>query len=194
MKKFLLMLSVLSLGFGCAPRVTVDTADNVDFSRYRTYAWMQPSVKAGENPIYYNAIATQNVEQTIEGALSQRGLRRTERRPDLLVGYHFFVEEKTRTVANNTGRMGLYGPFYGWGRWGFGGWGPSWWGWNSWGPMYTQERYEAGTVVVDFVDARTKQLVWRGSVQNAIGNPARIKDQLAREVARIVDRFPQVKA
>ena len=57
--------------------------------------------------------------------------------------------------------------------------------------MYTQEKYEAGTVVVDMVDARTKQLIWRGSVQNAISNPARIKDQLAREVQRIVERFPQ---
>ncbi|WP_245563809.1 DUF4136 domain-containing protein [Spirosoma luteum] len=57
--------------------------------------------------------------------------------------------------------------------------------------MYSQEKYEAGTVVVDMVDARTKQLIWRGSAQNAIGNPTRIKEQLAREVTRIVDRFPQ---
>ena len=36
--------------------------------------------------------------------------------------------------------------------------------------MYTQEKYDAGTVVVDMVDARTKQLIWRGSVQDAIAN------------------------
>lgn len=57
--------------------------------------------------------------------------------------------------------------------------------------MYTQEKYEAGTVVVDMVDARTKQLIWRGSVQNAISNPAHIKNQLAKEIQRIVERFPQ---
>ncbi|GAB4054385.1 DUF4136 domain-containing protein [Spirosoma litoris] len=97
----------------------------------------------------------------------------------------------TRTVATNNGPYGMYGPYYGWGRWGYRGWGPSWWGWNSWGPMYTQEKYEAGTVVVDMVDARTKQLIWRGSVQNAISNPAHIKNQLAKEIQRIVERFPQ---
>jgi len=44
------------------------------------------------------------------------------------------------------------------------------------------------------INTRTKQLIWRGSVQNAIGNPARIKDQLAREVQRIVERFPSAPA
>lgn len=191
MKNQLICLCLLAMLVGCAPRVTVDTAHNIDFSQYKTYAWMEPSVKAGENPLYYNQLATQNVEQSVDQALDQRGLRLTSRTPDLLIGYHFFVQEKTRNVSNYNGPVGMYGPFYGWGRWGYRGWGPSWWGWNSWGPMYTQEKYEAGTVVVDMVDARTKQLIWRGSVQNAISNPARIKDQLAREVQRIVERFPQ---
>ncbi|GAB4030070.1 DUF4136 domain-containing protein [Spirosoma jeollabukense] len=191
MKSLFISLS-LAIGFiACAPRVTVDTAQGVDFSRFQTYSWMQSDVKAGQNPLYYNQIASQQVESTIQQALTQRGLREVSRRPDLLVGYHFFVEEKTRTIANNRGPIGMYGPYYGWGRWGYRGWGPSWWGWNSWGPMYTQEKYEAGTVVVDMVDARTKQLIWRGSVQNAISDPARIKNQLAREIQRIVEKLPQ---
>jgi hypothetical protein len=190
--KILLISLAFAIGFtGCAPRVTIDTAQGVDLNRFQTFSWMQSDVKAGQNPLYYNQQASQQVEATIQQALTQRGLREASRRPDMLVGYHFFVEEKTRTVSNNNGPMGIYGPYYGWGRWGYRGWGPSWWGWNAWGPMYTQEKYEAGTVVVDMVDARTKQLIWRGSVQNAITNPARIKDQLAREIQRIVERFPQ---
>lgn len=187
-----LLLGVAVALMSCAPRVVVDQARQVDFSRYRTYAWMEPSVKAGQNPLYYNELATRQVEQTIDESLASRGLKRTNVRPDLLVGYHFFVEEKTRTVANPAGPVGLYGPFWGWGRWGWRGWGPAWWGWPVWGPMYTQEKYEAGTVVVDFVDARTKQLIWRGSVENAIGDPSRIGQHLNRQVARIIERFPQV--
>ncbi len=193
MKRLLIVIGLFSGFLSCAPRVTVDKAQGVNFAQYKTFAWMENDVKAGDNPLHYNQIATQSVEETVDRALNQRGLKEVKRRPDLLVGYHFFVEEKTRTVAN-TRPTGLYGPYYGWGRWGWGGWGPSWWGWNAWGPMYTQEKYEAGTVVVDMVDARTKQLIWRGSVQNAIGNPARINDQLARQVSRIVERFPQVAA
>jgi hypothetical protein len=193
MKNRLLVLALLASVWACAPRVTVDKAENIDFSNYRTYAWMNSDVSGTRNPVYYNQLATQQVENTVDQELSKRGLKRVARRPDLLIGYHFFVQEKTRTVANNTGPMGLYGPYLGWGRWGWAGWGPSWWGWNNFGPMYTQEKYEAGTVVVDMVDARTKQLVWRGAVQNAIGDPTRISNQLARQVERIVEQFPQVR-
>ena len=191
MKKLCFVIGLLICVASCAPRVTVDTAQNIDFSKYQTYTWMDPGVKAGQNPLYYNQIATQNVEQTVNQVLNGRGLRQNDRRPDLLIGYHFFVEEKTRNVSSYTSPVGMYGPYYGWGRWGYGGWGPSWWGWNSYGPMYYQQKYEAGTLVVDMVDARTKQLVWRGSVQNAVSDPARINAQLTREVGQIVERFPQ---
>lgn len=172
---------------GCVPRVAVDKA-NVDFSNYRTYAWMNSDVKAGANPLYYNDLASRNVENAVNNVLAGKGLQQVTRRPDLLVGYHFFVEEKTRTVANPTNYGPLYGPYYGWGRWGYAGWGPSWWGWG--GPPYTQEQYQVGTLVVDMVDTRTKRLIWRGSIQNAVNNPARISDQLTREIRQIVEKFP----
>lgn len=184
--KNILIIAALVLAFtACAPKVAVDKA-NVNFSKYRTFAWMDSDVKAGQNPLYYNDLASQNVENAVNKVLNDKGLAKANRRPDLLIGYHFFVEEKTRTVANNTGA--LYGPYYGWGRWGWSGWGPSWWGWG--GPQYTQEQYQAGTLVVDMVDARTKQLVWRGSIQDAVSNPARIGEQLTRQVKDIVEKFP----
>ncbi|WP_375444241.1 DUF4136 domain-containing protein [uncultured Fibrella sp.] len=190
MKNALLLLAFV-VGFSaCAPRVAVDKA-NVDFSKYRTFAWMDSDVKGSQNPVYYNQLATEQVEQTVAGELAKKGLKETNRRPDLLLGYHFFVEEKTRTVANNTGPYGYYGPYTGWGRWGYAGWGP---GWNGFGgTQYTQEKYDAGTVVVDMVDTRTKRLVWRGAVQNAVGDPTRISQNLAKQIERIVEQFPQVR-
>lgn len=189
MKQAILLASLMLLA-QCAPRVVIDSAQNVDFSKYRTYDWMDSDVTAGQNPLYYNQIATQNVEDIINKALTGRGLKRVSRRPDLLIGYHFFVEEKTRTVNVNPGPVGLYGPYYGWGRWGYRGWGPGWWGYNFNNNQYIQEPYQAGTLVVDMVDARSKRLVWRGSIQNAVGNPANISEQLASQVQSIVEKFP----
>lgn len=193
MKNIVIVAGLLLAFVGCSPRVAVDTAQNTNFNKYRTYAWMDSDVKAGQNPLYYNDIASRNVEGTIEKELGDKGLQKVARgrRPDLLIGYHFFVEEKTRTVSTNNGPYGsLYGPYYGWGRWGYAGWGPGWWGSNAFGPQYRQEQYQAGTVIVDMVDFRTKRLVWRGSVQDAVNNPSRIGSQLAREVRRIVEKFP----
>lgn len=190
MKRFLIIAAVMVAAYGCAPRVTVDRNNQVNFSKYKTFAWMDSDVKAGQNPLYYNQLATESVENTMSKVLADKGLKPVESRPDLLVGYHFFVENKTRTVAQPMSPF--YGPYLGWGRWGYGGWGPGWWGWG--GPQYTQEEYQAGTVVVDMVDARTRKLVWRGSVQNAIGDPSRIAAQLTKEVERIMEQFPERKS
>lgn len=190
MKQVLVLAGLLLLLTNCAPRVVVNSASNVDFSKYRTYAWMDSDVKAGQNPLYYNQIATQNVENIINQALTQRGLKQTRRRPDMLIGYHFFVEEKTRTVNVNPGPVGVYGPYYGWGRWGYRRWRPGWWGYNFNYNQYVQEPYAAGTLVMDMVDARTHQLIWRGSVQDAVANPANIGEQLTQQVQNIVEKFP----
>ena len=188
MKKMLLLAGFALAIAACSPRVAVDSA-NVNFSKYHTYDWMDSDVRGSQNPLYYNQIATQNVENVVDQALTNRGVQRSSSRPDLLIGYHFFVQEKTRTVSNGFSGP-VYGPYYGWGRWGYSGWGPGWYG-NSFGNnQYTQQQYEAGTVVVDMVDSRTHQLVWRGSIQDAVNNPAKINDQLAREVQKIVEKFP----
>lgn len=189
MKHLMIVASLLLAMVGCAPRVTVNSSDSADFSKYKTFAWMDSDVKAGQNPLFYNQLATEQVENTMAKVLSEKGLRPVSRRPDLLVGYHFFVEDKTRTVATPTSPF--YGPYLGWGRWGYRGWGPGYWGWG--GQQYVQQEYQAGTLVVDMVDARTRKLVWRGSVQNAVGDPARIAAQLTREAERIVEKFPERK-
>jgi hypothetical protein len=187
--KFLgFLAALLLLVSSCAPRVQVDARRNVNFNKYRTYAWMDPDVTAGKNPVFYNEIATQNVEDALNGTLAEKGLSLNQTSPDLIIGYHFFVENKTRTVSDPSP---MYGPFMGWGRWGWNGWGPGWWGWNGGMRQYRQEQYQSGTVVVDMVDARTRKLVWRGAVQDAINNPTRIGPELTREVNRILEKFPE---
>jgi hypothetical protein len=186
MKRLLVIVSLLTVAFGCSPKVAVDSNSRADFSKYKTFAWMDSDVKAGQNPVYYNQLATQSVENTMSDVLQQKGLAQNEANPDLLIGYHFFVENKTRTVANPS--TPFYGPYMGWGRWGFRGWGPTWWGYG--GTQYTEEQYKAGTLVVDMVDARTRKLVWRGAVENAVSSPTRITAQLTKEAERIVEKFP----
>ncbi|WP_461138061.1 DUF4136 domain-containing protein [Spirosoma pomorum] len=186
MKRILMIVGLLSVIYACSPRVTVDKNNSVNFGKYKTYAWMDSDIKAGENPLYYNQLATENVENTMSKVLSEKGLKPVSARPDLLVGYHFFVEDKTRTVAAPASP--IYGPYVGWGRWGYGGWGPGWWGFG--GQQYYQEQYKSGTVVVDMVDAKSRRLVWRGSVENAVGNPAQIEKTLANQVEKIIEEFP----
>ncbi|RYF45649.1 MAG: DUF4136 domain-containing protein, partial [Cytophagaceae bacterium] len=117
MNRLLSIFTFLVLTSSCAPRVTVDQNSKADFSKYRTFTWMDSDVKAGQNPLYYNQIATENVENTMSNVLQEKGFKETTTKPDLLIGYHFFVENKTQTVATPSP---VYGPYMGWGRWGYG--------------------------------------------------------------------------
>ncbi|WP_420155667.1 DUF4136 domain-containing protein [Siphonobacter sp.] len=185
----LLLLSLLWVASACTT-VNVDKSSRANFSKYKTFAWMDSDVQAGKNPVYYNEIATQNLENAVESTLAEKGYQRDENNPDMLIGYHFFVEQKERTVSDPAP---LYGPYMGWGRWGWRGWGPAWYGWGS-GRQSHREKYEAGTVVLDIVDAKTRKLVWRGSVEKAVDNPTQISRQLERDVNKIVEKVPEEKS
>lgn len=171
---------------GCsAVRVDYDPAAN--FSDYKSFAWLPAQVKTNGNPLHKSSLTDKRIQQSIEAAFAERGIFRKAGNPDFLVGYHYFVEKKTRQVPNSYGS-----PFMGGWGWGFRPWG---WGWGM--PFYgggfrtyTTERYDAGTLVVDIVDAQTRDLVWRGSFEQAISNPAQLTRQLSRQVAKIMDKYP----
>ena len=46
--------------------------------------------------------------------------------------------------------------------------------------------YEAGTLVLDFMDARTNKLVWRGWAQNSVEDMLRDKDKMAKTIDQAV--------
>ncbi|WP_428660712.1 DUF4136 domain-containing protein [Runella sp.] len=180
--KTIAFVTALAIAFASCTTVKVNRS-SANLAKYKSYAFMEPDVKAGRNPLYYNDIATQNVEAVVDNTLLEKGLQKNEDNPDLLVGYHFFVQQKTRTV---TDPAPFYGPYMGWGRWGWRGWSPGYWGWGR----TRTETYQDGTLVVDMVDARSKKLVWRGSIENAITSPANITERLPKEVNKILEKYP----
>ena len=55
-------------------------------------------------------------------------------------------------------------------------------------------QYEAGTLLLDIVDAQTNRLIWRGWTQNSVGDMLEDRDVMARTidkaVARMLQRLP----
>lgn len=51
---------------------------------------------------------------------------------------------------------------------------------------------DQGTVVVDVVDARSNQMVWRGTGQTQVSNDqGQYTQQLGRAVADVIQKLPQ---
>lgn len=189
----LLLLAVAASLNACAPAVNVEKRANVDFSRYRTYAWADTKVKVSgdANPVYKDPIAQDRIRMSIDQELAQRGLRKVTGRPDFYVTTHFYIDDAERTVSNPpVGGAGYGYPYavsYG------GGFIPVNYGYYytpAYYQTYRTEQYKQGTLIIDFIDSRTNNLVWRGSLADPVDEPGRIGSEFSKNAKEILDKFP----
>jgi hypothetical protein len=172
----------LILAAGCAGRqVSTDYSPATKFSQFRTFALVMPPDTAAEQ------LLDQRVRSAVQAQLDAKGLALADRgNADLYVGYG--VVDKTHST--------IYNYDNGWG-WGGGRWG---WRYHRWGfawPTYGQSQiqtYTDGTVVVNLVDAKTKQVVWSGEVDDVlslpVADPLRATQQIDAAVAKMFAKFP----
>jgi hypothetical protein len=69
------------------------------------------------------------------------------------------------------------------------------WRWRGFGGMgestTTEQDYKEGTLVVYLYDAKTKQLIWRGSAEDTLSNnAAKNEKNLDKGVAKMFKAFP----
>jgi hypothetical protein len=173
---------ILSMS-GCATMVSTNTSRSVDFNKFKTFAWTRPDIQTGENPVYKNAIVHRNLKFAVENELFKRGLQVDTLHPDLLIGYHVYTEKKQ--VSN----VGFYGsPYYSYGPY-FNpyAWGGGWWG-GGWVPQTFT--YTAGTLVLDFIDNHTHELIWSGSIEGKVDNVKNLSAKAEKAVETIMKKYP----
>lgn len=167
---------------GCAtgPKVRSDAAANINFSGYKTFAFMpEPATdKAG-----YATLVTQHFKDAIRIEMTALGYQYTDNNADLLVNFNSNVENRTdvRSMPSASVNYGYYNyrrGFYA----GF--------------PLYTNDvdtiHYKFGTVNIDVVDAAKKQLVWEGVSEGTLkksdlDNP---KQSISAVVGLIFQQYP----
>jgi len=162
---------VLVVVTGCAStamKVSQDYSAGTDFSTYRTFAVMSPQQiqeRFGAKPL--DPDDQRRVEEALSRGLSARGLQPAGgARPDLDVAY---------VIGRRAGKdPSTYGRTYEWS-----GTSPS----AEVAPI-TRD-IEQGVLLVDLVDARNGQLVWRGEAK---GKPD--ANQLDRAVREILRQYP----
>ena len=194
MKSILLAvgLALLTGVSACAPKVNVEQRANVNFSRYRTFDFADTEVKTSgdQNPLLRSAITQDRIKQAIASELAKRGLRQVETNPDFLVTTHTFVEKAERTVYDTQPAAGYAYPYSVGYRGRFLPVNYGYW----YGPSYYStprtEQYREGTLVIDFIDARSNNLVWRGSVADPVDDAGRLGSEFSKNAKEILDKFP----
>lgn len=158
---------------GCASmKVNSYVERGIDFTQYQTYNWAADPQATGDPRLDNSPFFHERVRAGVETQLATRGFEKTTSgTPELLIHYHASITQ--RIDVNDVDRERGY----------------------SYGEDYTAYVYEAGTLVLDFVDTRTNKVIWRGwvqgSVDGVIDNQDWMEEQIDEVVTRILERFPR---
>jgi hypothetical protein len=178
-------LKISALAAGCAlaacstVTVTTDYDRSAAFAKYKTY-----TLAPGAHSPRLSPSSEATLRSSLRTNLAARGIQESDRRnADLDVVPHAFLQEKTSVQQYTDWGYGYQGTWpYRYGSYGM---------WSGAPQTYVGvNQYTEGTLVLDFVDARTKKLVFRGTgkavVDTANPNAAKIDEA----VKKIVAGFP----
>lgn len=172
-------LAIVMLTSCSSVRVIADYDKEADFKTYKTYAFY----KTGIDKAQISDLDKKRILKAIDAEMSSRGFVKSQQ-PDILVSI-FTKEREQVDVYNNN---------FGWG-WGWGGfynpwlWGPGW-GWGGGNNVSTRTE---GSLYIDLIDAKNKELVWQGRGVGTLNNTKNIekKEERIREfVANILKEYP----
>ncbi|MEH6393908.1 DUF4136 domain-containing protein [Pseudoalteromonas sp.] len=179
MKNLLIAAAVLMLA-ACAKTPDVDYDKSVDFSNYKTFAWMPQATLANAGNYQISPLMEQRVREAVNTQLQAQGMSLVDlSAADVLLNYHASVDTKIDVDTFNVG----YGAR-----------------WNYWGMGYntqtTTHEYDVGTLILDVVDRESNQLVWRGAREGRLQkkqSPEERNEAVREAVATILSGFPPEK-
>jgi hypothetical protein len=172
---------IVLAGCASAPRITVDSRQGTDFANYKTYAFV---AQPGTDRDGYTTILTSHFKAAVQSEMQARGFRLADSDPDLQVNFFSNVENRSDTRSMPNMSFGYY-QYRGGISIGF--------------PISSAtvetRNYKVGTINIDIIDARRKELVWEGVLEGALSrkameNPA---GAVQSAVSQIFSRFPIAK-
>ena len=172
MKKSSFLLFVLLIEASCSTlKVSSDFDRTAGFSSYKTYGF----IVYPEN-LPYDPVMSERVLFSIANELNARGMKKSDN-PDV------FIDIKVRTGQSKTVASYI-------------GDGPDFYGYGyiyTWGQGFSTSSinfssYSDGTMFIDMIDAKKKQLVWQGRGVAKI-NADKISLEREKNLAEVVNRI-----
>ena len=170
----LILLCVLAAG-AHAQKIKVEYNKDLDFSKFKTYAWGHHD--AVSRPTLALAIAG-----AIEEELTERGLHKVDSNPDLFIQMYGAVDSDMNVSYSDPLYMGMGGipPF---------GSAFVMWGYMPGGT--TAVTIHKGQLVVDVIDAGQKKLAWRGMATEKLSdNKQKLIKQVNTAVEKMFQQYP----
>ncbi|WP_396137798.1 DUF4136 domain-containing protein [Flavobacterium sp.] len=164
--KLLSLIILITLSSCSSVRVNADYDKKVSFTNFKSYAYLKSGIDKAE----ISDLDKKRILNAIDEIMPTKGLSKSEN-PDVLIS--IFTKERERVDVYQ--------------NYGFG------WGWNPyWGMGYSNViTTPEGTLFIDIIDAKTKELVWQGEGSGYLTKNTEKKDARIKEfVSKILEQYP----
>jgi hypothetical protein len=164
--------------FAHAQKVKVDFDQSFDFSKVHRYQWRTHPIfeKHPELRDRYST-AIQLVMNATNQQLMKKGYQSVSGTPDVFLTFFVTARDMTKTYTD------LIGPS---------GYGYGWYGWYM-PPAWTvtrTEQYLEGTLLMDMVEPKATQMIWRASATDSIEDFRNRDKNVDSAVKKIFKKFP----
>ena len=174
MKAFLTLLLIAGISSACSVRVNSINDPSVDFTKYKTFCWLNGCEFTYSGPTYLeDTLLREKIKNAIIAELEEKGLKHQEDNPDLLLDFHISVENETSVMYHHRDDDDQYN--------------------YQMQSLPEQEviNYLVGTIVIDMVDRSEARMVWRSE---AIGymdiHPDLSEKNIRKGIATALKKFP----
>lgn len=195
MKKFRklwsLPVAIVFLLASCTSTAHIEKDDNTDFSRYKTFAWIEKDGQGNSDKIKNNNLTEQKIRQAVNAELIKTtGWREVKHKPDVLLSYDVLVERSSREINSPVYSRPFTRLIY-----------------NPYTRRYTTIYYPSqfvgyerderaireGTVTITMIDSRTDKAVWQGWTTEEVNSKNLTTKEIQYAVRSIFKKFDIAK-
>jgi hypothetical protein len=166
-------LSLLAIT-ALAQDVRYNYAAGHDFSKHKTYKWVQ--IQRTEQ---LDQLSDEQLRTSVDAELATKGLTRTENEnANLFIAYQFALSQEKEYTSFDSG-------------WGYG------YGWRGGGlSTTTSSTINVGQLGLDIYDAGEKKLIWRGTASKTLdpkAKPEKRRKNIQKAVTKLLKNYPPVQ-
>jgi hypothetical protein len=195
MKRTLVWLGgFVALGFvlaSCAATAHVEKDDNADFSRYKTFAWVDKDGEGKNDRNRSNDLVEEKIKMAVSKELEKSaGWKEVKNRPDVMLSYDVLVEkgvkENNSPVYSRPYSRLVYNPYT-----------------RRYATIYypseflgyerDQRAIREGTVTITMIDTRTDKAVWQGWTTGEVDSRNLSSKEIQSAVRSIFKKFDVAK-
>lgn len=190
MKKIIILSFITLLLPSCLNMAIYSDMDkSKNFVSFKTYAWAkQKHVHIHKNQNFDNDIVVNNIMNYVNIEFAKRNISLDTTNPDIIVDYDIMAEKKTRQED-----VPLYRKTYNY--WGYNPYRPyAAYNTNNWnynvGYKTITIPYKEGTLIIDVIEAKTNQLIWKSWAICELTDPQSFENELPTDIKQMFKNYP----